>query len=107
MGVLPPPEGLEPEPQKARRLNRMGDIRGALADVARMLETSRMEPERARALINCLDTLGKYIKERDLEAMAERIREIQARKAEQAKAATSPPALAVVPPAVSAIAPGT
>lgn len=110
MGIIPPKDGETTRVQVHRRLNRMGDIRGALADVARQLENGEIPTERGKVLCYVLDTLGKYVEKRELETMAQRIRDIQAHKAakraEQAQTAlapTAPPALAVVPPAASGL----
>ena len=86
-----------------RRLNRMCDIRLLLAELARKLEHDYMAPESGpldpkaiTAYLNVIDTLGKYVEKRELEALEKRIKALKAERDAREK---GPPALVAVPPA--------
>lgn len=86
-----------------RRLNRMVDIRLLLAELARKLEVDymsaeagRMDPKEVTAYLNVIDTLGKYVEKRELDALEKRIKALTAQRAAEK---TGTPPLAAVPPA--------
>lgn len=96
-----------------RRLNRLVDVRMLLADLARKMEREIMgerdsmgriiqpapplpEAERLMAYLKVIDTLGKYVEKREIEALEARVKAL---RAERDARAAGVPALASVPPA--------
>lgn len=72
------PESRPPPVQKrGRRLGSLANVRTALADVVRKLESDQMDAGKARALIYGLSTLADAIRQSDLEA---RISALEGRK---------------------------
>lgn len=65
-GSKPTPPPASPRKYR-RRLANLANVRTALADVVRKLETSELEPRRANALVYALATLAGIIQGTDLE----------------------------------------
>lgn len=59
------------EPPKKRKLSRIRDIRGALADAARALEAGNIEPDVATALRGLYMSLAEVIRDREIEKRLE------------------------------------